>query len=46
LLPQYAMLDADVQWLAPYRLQTPKRVRLLVDCLAEKFKHEPWRVPA
>lgn len=46
LLPQYAMLDADVQWLAPYRLQTPKRVRLLVDCLAEKFRHEPWRLPA
>jgi len=46
LLPQYAMLDADVQWLAPYRLQTPKRVRLLVDCLAEKFRYEPWRLSA
>lgn len=46
LLPQYAMLDADVQWLAPYRLQTPKRVRLLVDCLAEKFSREPWRLSA
>lgn len=46
LLPQYAMLDADIQWLAPYRLQTPKRVRLLIDYLAEKFRHEPWRVTA
>ena len=46
LLPAYAMLDADIQWLAPYRLQTPRRVRLLVDCLAEKFRHEPWRVGA
>lgn len=46
LLPQYAMLDADIQWLAPYRPQTPKRVRLLIDCLAEKFRQEPWRVPA
>jgi len=46
LLPQYAMRDADIQWLAPYRLQTPKRVRLLIDCLAEKFSHEPWRPAA
>lgn len=46
LLPQYAMLDADIQWLAPFRPQTPRRVRLLIDCLAEKFRHEPWRLPA
>lgn len=46
LLPEYAMLDADIQWLAPYRPQTPKRVRLLIDCLAEKFRHEPWRTSA
>ncbi|MDP1953958.1 MAG: LysR family transcriptional regulator [Polaromonas sp.] len=46
LLPQYAMLDADIQWLAPYRPQTPKRVRLLIDCLAEKFRNEPWRLVA
>ncbi len=46
LLPQYAMLDADIQWLAPYRVQTPKRVRLLIDCLAEKFRQEPWRPAA
>ena len=45
LLPQYAMLDADIQWLAPFRPQTPKRVRLLIDCLVEKFRHEPWRLP-
>ena len=46
LLPDHAMVDADIQWLAPYRPQTPKRVRLLIDCLAEKFRHEPWRSPA
>lgn len=46
LLPRYAMLDADIQWLAPYRLQTPKRVRLLIDCLAESFRQEPWRASA
>lgn len=46
LLPDYAMLDADIQWLAPYRLQTPRRVRLLIDFLADKFKLEPWRLPA
>jgi LysR family transcriptional activator of dmlA len=46
LLPDYAMLDADIQWLAPYRLQTPRRVRLLIDFLIGKFKVEPWRSPA
>ncbi len=43
VLPQYAMADADVHWLAPYRPQTPKRIRLLVDFLAEQFKGEPWK---
>ncbi|RYG13761.1 MAG: LysR family transcriptional regulator [Burkholderiales bacterium] len=43
VLPQYAMTDADIHWLAPYRAQTPRRVRLLVDFLAEQFKGEPWR---
>jgi len=44
VLPGYAMWDADIHWLAPHRAQTPKRVRLLVDFLAERFKGEPWKL--
>jgi LysR family transcriptional regulator, transcriptional activator for dmlA len=44
VLPAYAMWDADVHWLAPHRAQTPKRVRLLIDFLAERFRGEPWKV--
>jgi LysR family transcriptional regulator, transcriptional activator for dmlA len=44
VLPAYAMWDADVHWLAPQRAQTPKRVRLLIDFLAERFRGEPWQV--
>jgi LysR family transcriptional regulator, transcriptional activator for dmlA len=43
VLPAYAMWDADVHWLAPHRAQTPKRVRLLIDFLAERFRGEPWK---
>jgi LysR family transcriptional activator of dmlA len=44
VLPQYAMPDADIHWLAPYRPQTPKRIRLLVDYLAEHYRNEPWKL--
>lgn len=44
VLPAYAMPDADVHWLAPYRAQVPRRIRLLVDFLAESFRHEPWKL--
>jgi LysR family transcriptional regulator, transcriptional activator for dmlA len=44
VLPKFAMQDADVHWLAPYRAQTPKRIRLLVDFLAERFAGEPWKI--
>jgi DNA-binding transcriptional LysR family regulator len=44
VLPGYAMWDADIHWLAPHRAQTPKRVRLLIDFLAERFRGEPWKV--
>lgn len=44
VLPEYAMTDADIHWLAPYRPQSPKRIRLLVDFLAERFREEPWKV--
>lgn len=43
VLPQYAMPDADVQWIAPWRPKTPKRVRLLIDFLVERFRSEPWK---
>lgn len=44
VLPQYAMPDADIHWLAPYRPQTPKRIRLLVEFLAEHYRDEPWKL--
>jgi DNA-binding transcriptional LysR family regulator len=44
VLPGYAMFDADIHWLAPHRAQTPKRVRLLIDFLAERFRGEPWKL--
>lgn len=43
VLPHHAMTDADIHWLAPYRAQTPRRIRLLVDFLIERFRHEPWK---
>lgn len=43
VLPTCAMPEADVHWLAPYRPQTPRRIRLLVDFLAERFRKEPWK---
>ena len=44
VLPAWSMPDADIQWLAPWRTQTPKRVRLLVSYLVEEFKDAPWRL--
>ncbi len=44
VLPQWAMRDANIQWLAPFRAQTPQRVRLLSDFLVEEFKAIPWAV--
>jgi DNA-binding transcriptional LysR family regulator len=43
VLPGYAMTDADVHWLAPHQPQVPRRIRLLVDFLAERFRGEPWK---
>jgi len=43
VLPDWAMPDADVHWLAPYRAQVPRRIRLLVDELAQRFADEPWK---
>jgi LysR family transcriptional regulator, transcriptional activator for dmlA len=44
VLQAYAMRDADIQWLAPFRAQTPKRVRLLSDFLHQTFHQAPWAV--
>lgn len=43
VLPQFAMPDADIQWIAPWRPKTPKRVRALIDFLVERFRGEPWK---
>ena len=44
VLPDWAMPDANIHWLAPWRAQTPKRVRLLTDYLVEQFQDTPWRI--
>ncbi|GAB3761398.1 LysR family transcriptional regulator [Ramlibacter monticola] len=44
VLPGHAMTDADIHWLAPHSASTPKRIRLLVDYLAERFRSEPWKL--
>lgn len=46
VLPAYAMTDADIHWLAPHTATTPRRLKLLVDFLAERFRGEPWKVSA
>lgn len=44
VLPGWSMPDADIHWLAPYRAQVPRRIRLLVDHLAAQFRAEPWKL--
>jgi LysR family transcriptional activator of dmlA len=44
VLPGYAMVDADIHWIAPHTASTPRRIRLLVDFLAERFRGEPWKL--
>lgn len=46
VLPDYAMLEADIQWLAPFRAHTPQRVKLLRDFLSKSFQSNPWQVAA
>ena len=43
VLPAYSMPDADIHWLAPYRPDSPRRIRLLIDFLADQFSKEPWK---
>ncbi|MBK5206315.1 MAG: LysR family transcriptional regulator [Polaromonas sp.] len=43
VLPGYAMPDADIHWLAPYRTDSPRRIRLLIDFLIAEFQSAPWK---
>ena len=43
VLPGWSMADADIHWLAPWQPRTPRRIRLLLDFLAERFRGEPWQ---
>ena len=43
VLPQWSMQDADIYWLAPHRQDSPRRMRLLIDYLVNRFADEPWR---
>ena len=43
VLPGYCMPDADIRWLAPYRADAPRRIRLLIDFLLDAFQGEPWK---
>ncbi len=42
VLPEYAKLDSDVQWIAPYRAHLPERVRLLKEFIAMRLRDAPW----
>jgi len=42
VLDDHAMLEADIQWLAPLRRDSPRRIRLLIDFLVAQFKNAPW----
>ncbi len=42
VLPGWAMLDANVQWLTPFQIKPPKRVALLARHLSDAFLKSPW----
>lgn len=42
VLEGHAMHDADIHWLAPYRPDSPRRIRLLIDFLVAQFQDAPW----
>lgn len=46
ILPAWSMPDADIHWLAPYRADAPRRIRVLIDFLLERFAREPWKASA
>ena len=43
VLEDYAMPDADIHWLSPYRPHSPRRIRLLIDFLVAQFQDSPWK---
>ncbi|MDM0046360.1 LysR substrate-binding domain-containing protein [Variovorax dokdonensis] len=43
VLPRHVMSDADIHWIAPRQPRTPRRVQLLVEALAARFRSEPWK---
>ena len=43
VMPDWSMPEADIHWLAPYRKDSPKRIRLLIDFLVAQFASEPWK---
>ena len=43
VLPDYAKLDSDVQWIAPYRAHLPERVRLLKAFLQTRLHDAAWQ---
>ena len=42
VLPNYAKLDSDVQWIAPYRAHLPERVRLLKEFFQLRLRDAQW----
>jgi LysR family transcriptional regulator, transcriptional activator for dmlA len=42
VLGDYAKLDSDVQWVAPYRAHLPERVRLLKEFVEGRLSNAPW----
>lgn len=43
VLADHAMPDADIHWLAPWRTDSPRRIRLLIDFLIAQFQDAPWK---
>ncbi|MDB5744028.1 MAG: transcriptional regulator, LysR family [Polaromonas sp.] len=43
VLPGYAMLEGDIHWVAPFRTDPPRRLRLLIDFLVAHFQDRPWK---
>lgn len=42
VLRDFAKLDSDVQWIAPYRPHLPERVRLLKEFIEGRLADAPW----
>jgi LysR family transcriptional regulator, transcriptional activator for dmlA len=42
VMRDYAKLDSDVQWIAPYRAHLPERVRLLKEFIEGRLSDAPW----